>query len=169
MFIAIPLFWISLMFILFFSVKIKIFPPSGYGTIKHLILPAVALSLEGIGIFCRMTRSSFIEILNSNFITSLRARGLSFNRIMFMHVLKSGLISIISLAGLRLSAIIAGLIVVVEYIFAWPGIGKLLLDSIFYRDYAPIQGITLIMAAFAIFINIIADFIYSLVNPRIRY
>ncbi|MCL6087725.1 MAG: ABC transporter permease [Actinobacteria bacterium] len=168
LFMAIPSFWAGLMLILIFSLAVSWLPPSGAGSFRQLILPVIALSFEGIAVFSRMSRASFIEILNSDFVLGMKSRGVNYKKILFKHVLKNGILPIISLGGLRLGFVIAGA-VIVEVVFAWPGIGRLLVDSIVTRDYPVVQGVVLLMALIVILVNILADYIYLLVDPRIRY
>ncbi len=166
--VGIPSFWLSLILIIFFGLHLRWLPVSGFGSLKHLILPAFALSLETIAINSRMTRSSMLEVINQDFIMVLRAKGISEWRLIWVHALKNGLISIITVLGLRIGWLIGGN-VIVEYVFAWPGLGRQLVDAIIANDYPLIQGIMMVVALMIIFGNILADFLYVIVDPRIKY
>jgi len=166
--VGIPSFWLSLILIIFFGLHLRWLPVSGFGSLKHLILPAFALSLETIAINSRMTRSSMLEVINQDFIMVLRAKGISEWRVIWVHALKNGLISIITVLGLRIGWLIGGN-VIVEYVFAWPGLGRQLVDAIIANDYPLIQGIMMVVALMIIFGNILADFLYVIVDPRIKY
>jgi ABC-type dipeptide/oligopeptide/nickel transport system permease component len=166
--IGIPSFWLSLMLIIFFGLHLKWLPISGFTSFKHLLMPMFALSLETIAINSRMTRSSMLEVINQDFVTVLRAKGLPERRVIWVHALKNGLISIVTVLGLRIGWLIGGN-VVVEYVFSWPGLGRQLVDSIVANDFPLIQGIMLIVSALIIFGNLLADILYVIIDPRIKY
>jgi peptide/nickel transport system permease protein len=166
--VGIPSFWLSLVLIIFFGLRLHWLPVSGTGSISHYILPVIALSLETIAINSRMTRSSVLEVINQDYIMVLRAKGLPERRVIWLHALRNSLIPIITVLGLRIGWLIGGN-VVVEYVFAWPGLGRQLVDSIIASDYPMIQGIMMIVALLIIGGNLLADVLYVVVNPRIRY
>jgi len=166
--VGIPSFWLSLMLIILFGLRLQWLPISGFGSWRHLVLPVFALSLETIAITSRMTRSSMLEVVNQDFITVLRAKGLVERRVIWIHALKNGLISIVTVLGLRIGWLIGGN-VVVEYVFSWPGLGRQLVDSIIANDFPLIQGIMLIVSLLIVFGNLLADVLYVVVDPRIKY
>ncbi len=162
-----PTFWVALMFIYIFSVNLRILPSSGADSPRHIILPAATLSLLLMGNLTRITRSSVIEALNSNHILTAIAKGLRERAILMRHVLKNSMIPIVTLMGLQIGSLLGGAIIT-ETVYAWPGIGSLLIDSIFFRDYTLIQGIILFIVLAFIVINIVVDVIYAFIDPRIR-
>jgi peptide/nickel transport system permease protein len=166
--VGIPSFWLSLILIIFFGLRLHWLPVSGTGSVSHYVLPVIALSLETIAINSRMTRSSVLEVINQDFIMVLRAKGLPERRVIWLHALRNSLIPIITVLGLRIGWLIGGN-VVVEYVFAWPGLGRQLVDSIIASDYPMIQGIMMVVALLIIGGNLLADVLYVAVNPRIRY
>lgn len=165
---AVPNFWLALLLVLVFGVFWQWFPVSGYGSVSTLVLPAVALAAEGTGLSLRLMRSSMIEVLRQDYIRTLHAKGLSRWRILGVHALKNALISTITLLGLRLGMIIGGTIII-ENIFGWPGIGRLLVSSALQADFPVVQGLTLLLAAAAIGANVVADILYAVIDPRVRY
>jgi ABC-type dipeptide/oligopeptide/nickel transport system permease component len=164
---AVPNFWLALLLVLVFGVRLGWLPVSGYGNLNNLILPVLALAAEGTGLSLRLMRSSMIEVLGQDYVRTLRAKGLRRWRILGVHSLKNALISTITLLGLRLGMIIGGAIVI-ENIFGWPGIGKLLVSSATQADYPVVQGLTLMLAAAAIGANVLADILYAVIDPRVR-
>lgn len=168
LFYATPSFCIGLIFIYFFSMKLRLFPIGGSGDIRYLILPALVLGLSGIALPASLVKSGLIEVLSQDFILSLRARGLSERTIIYKHALRHALISFITLLGLNLGWIVGGS-VVIEMVFARPGIGTLLITAIRRRDYPVVQGIIFLLSFFVVIGNLIADILYALVDPRIRY
>ena len=164
---AVPHFWLGLLLILVFAVNLHWFPGSGIGTWKHLVLPALTLGLEGTALTSRMTRSSMLEVLRQDYVRVARAKGLRESAVIYRHALRNALIPIISLLGLRLGYLVGGA-VVVEAIFAWPGIGRLLVDSILARDYPVVQGVLVMLGLSVIFANLLADVLYAFADPRIK-
>jgi peptide/nickel transport system permease protein len=162
-----PSFWIALILIYVFSVSLKLLPSSGAESPRHIVLPAITLSLLLMGNLTRITRSSVIEVLSSNHVLTAVAKGLKDRVVIMRHVLKNALIPIITIMGLQVGNLLGGAIIT-ETVFAWPGIGSLLIDAIFFRDYILIQGIILFMVLTFIIINIVVDVIYAYVDPRIR-
>ncbi len=164
---SVPIFWIALIFIYIFSVSLRILPSSGADSPRHIVLPSITLSLLLMGNLTRITRSAVIESLSSNHVLTALAKGLKYRVILIRHVLKNALIPIVTIMGIQIGSLLGGAIVT-ETVFAWPGIGSLLIDSIFYRDYPLIQGIILFIVLVFIVINIVVDVIYALIDPRIR-
>ena len=164
---AVPHFWLGLLLILVFAVNLHWLPGSGIGTWKHLVLPALTLGLEGTALTSRMTRSSMLEVLRQDYVRVARAKGLRESTVIYRHALRNALIPIISLLGLRLGYLVGGA-VVVEAIFAWPGIGRLLVDSILARDYPVVQGVLVMLGLSVIFANLLADVLYAFADPRIK-
>jgi len=174
--ISIPSFWLAIMFILIFSVIFQWFPTQGYvpisegflAWIRHLSLPAVALGIRHSALIARMTRSSMLEVLSSDFIRTVRSKGLSENNVIFKHSLKNSLIPVVTVVGLSFTALLGGALIT-ETVFALPGIGRLMLGSIQRRDYPVVQGILIIFACICVFMNLLVDIIYSYLDPRIKY
>ena len=174
--ISIPSFWLAIMFILIFSVIFQWFPTQGYvpisegfvAWIRHLALPAVALGIRHSALIARMTRSSMLEVLSSDFIRTVRSKGLSENNVIFKHSLKNSLIPVVTVVGLSFTALLGGALIT-ETVFALPGIGRLMLGSIQRRDYPVVQGILIIFACICVFMNLLVDIIYSYLDPRIKY
>lgn len=164
---AVPNFWLALIAIHIFATKLGWLPSAGQGGLKYLILPAVVLSAEGIALTVRMTRSAMIENLSQDFVRTLRAAGLSERRIYFKHVLRSSLLPIISLAGLRVGQIV-GYALVVETIFGWPGVGQQLVNGVLRRDYPVVQFFSLLLVMVVTLGNLVASVGYTLANPRLR-
>ena len=173
--VSIPSFWLGIMLILFFALKLSLFPVIGYispfqefgKSLMHLALPALTLGASMAGTITRMTRSEMIDQLGKDYITTARAKGLSQTETICKHALRNSLIPVITFAGLQLGSLLGGT-VVVESIFAWPGIGQLVLKSIFARDYPMVQGIILIMSFTFVFVNLLVDVSYTFLNPQIR-
>ena len=166
--VSVPTFWLGLMLMLVFSVNLGWFPISGYGDLKSLVLPAFTLGLAGAGLIARITRASMLEIAQKDYIAIVRAKGISNTQVIIKHIFRNALIPIITLLGLRLGWIIGGA-VTTEIVFNRPGLGRLLANSLFRRDYPVIQGALLILI-FAVMVgNLIADILYAYADPRIRY
>lgn len=165
---AMPNFWLGIMLILFLSVTFQFFPVSGRGTLGHLILPALTL---GTGIAAEMTRlirSSMLEILGQDFIRTARSKGLGEAIIVNKHAFRNALIPVVTIMALQTSTLIGGTLIT-ETVFAWPGLGQLLVQSVNLRDMAVVQAATFIIAIFVILSNLTADMIYRFLDPRIKY
>jgi peptide/nickel transport system permease protein len=161
-----PTFWTGLLFVLAFGYYWRLFPVAGSGGIRHLVLPAVTVSLTSMAFITRLTRATLIEVLSEDYIRTARAKGLPPVRIVLKHALRNALIAPLTVAGLELGRLISG-VIVIEIIFAWPGIGKLLIDSIQYRDWPVIQGLILTFALIFALVNVGVDLIYVILDPRI--
>ena len=166
--ISMPTFWFGIILLYFFAYKIGLFPISGYGTWKHLVLPVITMGLTDAAVIARMMRSSMLEVIGQDYIRTARAKGLREKVVTNKHALKNALIPVITLLGMRMGWIIGGS-VTLEIIFSIPGLGRTMVDSIFSRDYPVVQGSVLILATSVMISNLIADILYALVDPRIRY
>ncbi len=165
---SMPNFWLGLLLILFFAVYLDWLPAFGYGGITHIILPAIALGVSGCASIMRLMRASLLEVLHLDYIRTARAKGLCEKLIIVKHALKNALIPVVTVIGLHISHLISSM-VIVEAIFAWPGVGRFLIESIHARDFPVIQGFVLIIAMFFVFANLIVDISYTYLDPRIRY
>ncbi len=165
---SMPSYWVAYLLILVFSVHFKMLPVAGRGTWQHLILPSVTLGLAGMASLMRLTRSEMIEVLGQDFIRTGRAKGLNQQMIVTRHALRNALIPVLTVAGLRFASLLGGA-VIVETIFAWPGIGKYVLDSIYDRDYPVIQGFVVFMGTVFLLVNLFVDIAYGMLDPRIRF
>jgi len=162
-----PNFWLSIMLILVFSVNLHWLPVSGTGTILHLVLPSIALGLQSAAVFTRMTRSSMLEVLNMDYIRTARAKGLSERIVILKHALKNALIPVITVVGLQIGLLFGGAILT-ETVFAWPGVGRLMIDSIRAKDTPVVQGGVIFTASIFVFINLLVDILYAYVDPRVK-
>lgn len=162
-----PNFWLALLLILLFSSRLRWLPSSGCCSAKHLILPAVVLAAEGTAVTLRMMRASMLEQLGNDYVRTHRAKGLAERVVVGSRVFRNALIPIISLSGLRLGWLI-GYALIVETIFAWPGVGYLLVDAVIRRDYPVAQFFSLLLVAVVVLANLLADLAYGLADPRIR-
>jgi len=173
---SMPVFVVGMLFVAVFSLTLGWFPPTGYvpfvedpaGFLRHLILPTLALSAAPMAITMRMTRSSFLEQATLDYVRTARAKGLPEPAVAWRHVFRNALLPVVTVVGLQIGGMFAGA-VLVEYIFSWPGLNTLLLNSISTRDYPIIQGVVLLAAVLFVFVNLITDLCYALINPRIRY
>jgi peptide/nickel transport system permease protein len=165
--ISMPSFWLGLMLIWEFAVRLRLLPSYGFSSPKHLILPAFTLAAYGIAYTARYTRSSMLEELSQDYITAARAKGLSERVVLYGHALRNSLIPIVSQAALGFGYMLAGS-VVVEEVFTINGIGKLIVDSILYRDFPVVQAGVLLIAFNFVLVNLLADLAYGVIDPRIR-
>lgn len=163
---SIPSFWLGLLFIEWFAVKLRILPSMGEGTAFHLVLPSLTLGLAMAAVYVRMIRASLIESSGQDFIKAAQARGISPIRIFFRHMLRHSLVPLITVFSESIGSLLGGT-VVIEVLFAYPGLGKWIVDAIAARDYPIIQGYTIFMAAFIVCINILVELSYRWVNPEI--
>lgn len=167
-FIAMPNFWFGLILILIFSLYLGITPVSGFGGPQHLTLPSITLATGMAAITARLTRSSLLDVLSQDFIVTARAKGLSERIILYRHALRNALIPVVTIVGIQMGHLLSGT-VIVETVFGWPGIGKLLADSIEARDIPMIQGCVVFIAAMFSLVNLLVDLSYRFLDPRIRY
>ena len=165
---SMPVFWLGLMLVVVFSVILKWLPAGGTGSWQHVILPAFTLAAFVVAFIARMTRSTMLETLSQDFTTTARSKGLQERVVVIKHALKNAMIPIITVVGLQFGLLLGGA-VLTETVFAWPGLGRLIVDSILARDYPVIQGTILIFGLLYILVNLVVDLLYALVDPRIRY
>jgi peptide/nickel transport system permease protein len=165
--LSVPSFWIGLVMILFFSVYLEWLPSSGSGTAAHLIMPAFALGWYFAAAHMRLTRSSMLDVLGSEYIKLARLKGLPESLVIAKHAFKNALIPVLTLAGINL-VIMINVAVVVETVFAWPGIGRLLYEGITFRDFPVVQGVVLMGGAMIVVVNLVIDILYAVIDPRIR-
>lgn len=173
--ISMPNFWSGILFVLVFAVWLGWLPSIGYvsplqdpiGSVKHLILPAITLGWALAGTTTRLARSSLLEELGKDYVRTARGKGLRERSVLLTHATRNSLIPTVTMIGLQLGFLIGGT-VVVETVFAWPGIGLLLVDSIFARDYPVVQGVILVIAIMVVAINLLVDVVYTVLDPRIR-
>jgi peptide/nickel transport system permease protein len=163
-----PIFWIGLVLMLIFSVVLRMLPTSGIGTLRHLVLPAVTLGWYSNTLILRITRSSMLDVLDSEYIKLARLEGLPERVVIWKHALKNAAVSILTTVGFMFIAVISGA-VVTETVFAWPGVGRLLVESVLHHDFPVIQTIIILIAVGVVMINLVVDILYAYVDPRIRY
>jgi len=164
---ATPYFWMGIMLILVVSVELGWLPTSGRGGWQHLILPAVTLGTHFAASLARLTRTSLLEVLGQNFVTTARAKGLAEGSVILRHALKNAAVPVVTLIGLQFGTLLGGA-VVTETIFAWPGVGRLAVQSIFVRDYPVVQAGVLVLALSFVALNLLVDLLYGALDPRIR-
>ncbi|HKD29458.1 MAG TPA: ABC transporter permease [Xanthobacteraceae bacterium] len=165
--LSLPSFWVGLVLILFFSVYLGWLPSSGSGTAAHLVMPAFALGWYFAAAHMRLTRSSMLEVLGSEYIKLARLKGLPESLVIAKHAFKNALIPVLTLAGINL-VIMINVAVVVETVFAWPGIGRLLYEGITFRDFPVVQGVVLMGGGMIVVVNLVIDILYGVIDPRIR-
>jgi peptide/nickel transport system permease protein len=173
---SMPVFVVGMLLVFVFSLRLRWLPPTGYvppaedlaAFLRHLALPVIALAAAPLATVMRMTRSSFLEEASRDFVRTARAKGLGERIVAWRHVLRNALLPVTSIVGLQVGSMFAGA-VLVEYVFAWPGINALLLNSLGTRDYPVIQGVVLLGSILFVLVNLITDLCYGLVNPRIRH
>lgn len=166
--VAAPVFWLALMLQLLFSVQLRWLPATGMGSWLHLVLPSITLGMASAALMARITRSSMLDVLKQDFITTARAKGLAERVVVYKHALKNALIPVVTVLGLQFGILLGGA-VLTETVFAWPGVGRLLVDAILRRDYPVVQGTVMLLALLFVFINLIVDVIYAYLDPRIHY
>lgn len=164
---SMPSYWVAYLLILLLSVRLGWLPVAGSETWKHAIMPALTLGIGGSASLMRLTRSEMLETLNQDYIRTARAKGLHARSLLLRHALRNTLIPITTVLGMRFAGMLGGA-VIVETIFSWPGIGKLVVDAIFDRDYPMIQGFVIFMGTVFLLVNLIVDLGYGLIDPRIR-
>ncbi len=174
--VSMPIFWLGVMLVLVFSVNFSLLPATGMGYldqgidvfVQHLLLPSLTLATIPTAYFARITRSSMLEVLNEDYIRTARAKGLKENLVIWKHALKNALNPILSVLGMQVAGLLGGS-VVTESIFAWPGMGNLIVDAIDRRDFGVVQGVVIFIAFIYIVVNLIIDIQYKVVNPKITY
>jgi ABC-type dipeptide/oligopeptide/nickel transport system permease component len=168
--VSIPQFWLGLLLMFFLSVKLPFFPASGYGDgeVKYILLPAFTLGVGYMALLARTTRAAVVEILSTDYIRTARAKGLSELKVNRKHVLRNALILVLTTAGLQFGSLM-GNTVIVEKLFSWPGIGSLMVDSIFQRDIPITQGCVLLIILVFLLVNLMVDLLYAVIDPRVEY
>jgi len=166
--VSMPSFWLGLLLIFVFALRLGWFPATGSGGLERLVLPAITLGVAGAAVISRMVRSSMLEVMRQDYVRTGRAKGLTEARVVFKHVLRNAMIPVLTIVGLEFGRLLSGT-VVIEVVFARPGIGRLLVDAILKKDFQVVQGVVLVSAIFYLLVNLIVDLSYSFVDPRIRY
>lgn len=180
LFYAMPIYWLAVIAVLVFAVWLPWFPAFGFETVgggqlglaraldiaHHMVLPTLVLAMFYMAVYARMTRASMLEVTDQDFVKAARAKGLPPGRVLRAHVLRNALLPVVTLAGLQAGAMVGGA-VLIETVFAWPGIGRLLFDALAQRDYSLLLGTFLVTAALAIAVNVMTDLVYTVVDPRI--
>lgn len=166
--ISMPTYWLGLMLIVVFAIQLRLLPVAGADGPASIVLPAVTLALISIGLVARMTRSALLEVLAQDHVRTARAKGVPAWRVVTAHALRNALVPVITALGLQVGALMGGA-VLTESVFGWPGVGRLLLDSIFFRDYPMVQGLVLLFAVTYVVVNLLVDLLYLWADPRVRY
>ncbi len=166
--ISMPGFFLGLVLMLIFASILNWLPPTGRGSLAHLVLPSITLGLPYVATFSRLTRSSMLDVFSEDFIRTARAKGLSWRKVTYRHALRNASIPLVTMLGLDFGRLLGGA-VIVEKVFAWPGMGRYMVDAIMVRDIYVVQGTILVFAASVVLINLIVDVIYGALDPRIAY
>ncbi|MHB1134128.1 MAG: ABC transporter permease [Chloroflexota bacterium] len=166
--VSMPVYWLGLMLIVIFAINLKMFPAAGADQPISFVLPGLTLALYATGLIARMTRSSMLEVLKQDYVQTARAKGLAERVVIYGHGLRNALLPVVTIVGLQFGTLLGGA-VLTETVFGWPGIGRLLVESIFARDYPLVQGIVLVFSTLFIFVNLAVDVLYAYVDPRIHY
>ncbi|MFH1020240.1 MAG: nickel ABC transporter permease [Pseudomonadota bacterium] len=166
--LSMPHFWLGIMLILIFSITLGWLPTSGRGTLAHLIMPSLSLGLSLMAMFARLTRSVMLDVLNQDYVRTARAKGLLEKMVIGKHALKNALIPLVTVAGMQFGFLIGGT-VIIETVFAWPGVGRLVVQAIFTRDYPLVQAAVLVLAVLFVLINLLTDLIYLYLDPQISF
>jgi len=164
---SMPTFWLGIMLILIFSVRLNLLPSSGRGGLPHLILPAVTLGLFTTARMMRLTRSGMLEVLGQDYIRTARAKGVNESPVIWKHALRNAAVPIVTIAGIELGALLGGS-VITETIFAWPGVGRLSVQAIYNRDYPVVQAAVFLLSTTFVVVNLLVDVAYTYLDPRIR-
>jgi ABC-type dipeptide/oligopeptide/nickel transport system permease component len=165
---SLPNFWLGIMLILLFGVALRWLPTSGFAGWTSLVLPAITLAAFPTALVARLTRSSMLEILNRDYIRTGRAKGLAEQSVVLRHALRNAAIPVLTVIGLQIGSLLGGA-VITESVFAWPGMGKLIVDAIFFRDFPVVQTVLILSATVFVAINLLVDLLYTVIDPRIRY
>ncbi len=166
-FVSIPVFWLGILLVYLFAVTLHWLPSSGNTSTAHVVLPAVALSTYSLGVLVRMTRAAYLDVLRQDYLRTAYAKGLGQAAVLVRHGLRNALIPIITVMGLQFGALMSGA-VLTETVFAWPGVGKYMIDAVFSRDYPVVRACILLFAVSFLFINLLVDVLYVAIDPRIR-
>ncbi len=165
--VSFPGFWLGLLLISIFSVRLGWLPTGGYGTWQHFVMPAFTLGISVAAVMARFTRSAFVEIMTEDYVRTARSKGVPERGVVWKHTLRNALIPVITLTGLQFGFLLGGSIVI-ETVFTWPGLGRLLVDSVSFRDYPVIQAEIMLFSLEFVLINLLVDLLYAVVNPEIR-
>ena len=165
---SLPNFWLGIMLVLLFGVTLRWLPTSGFQGWQYLVLPSITLAAFPTALVARLTRSSLLEILSQEYIRTGRAKGLAEPAVILRHALRNATIPLLTLLGLQIGTLLGGA-VITESIFAWPGMGKLVVDAIFFRDFPVVQTVLILSAMLFVAINLLVDVLYTVLDPRIRY
>ena len=165
--VSLPNFWLGMMLVLVFAVWLRLLPVAGSGGLQYLVLPAIALASTPLALVARLTRAGMLEVLSSEYVMAARAKGVPEWKVIVKHALPTGYLPVLTVIGLMFGAMLGGT-VIIETLFAWPGIGTLLIHSIFTRDYPTIQGVVFIFAFLVIVLNALTDILYGVLDPRVR-
>lgn len=174
--ISMPIFWLGLMLMIFFALLLPqwlglsqpVLPPTGSGTWQHMVMPVMALAANSMALQARMTRACMLEVLGQDYIRTARSKGQRERMVIYFHALRNALLPIVTIIGLQFGILLGGA-VLTETVFSWPGIGRLLVDAISYRDYPVIQGAVLVIAIGFVLTNLLVDMLYAYLDPRIQY
>ncbi len=166
--LSMPIFWIGLILIIVFAVNMGVLPATGSGGFEHLILPGIAIGANSLAVIARMTRSSMLEVLRQDYVTTAESKGLPSRTVIWKHCLRNALIPIVTTIGIQFGYLMGGA-VLTESVFVYPGIGRLLVESIKRRDFPVVQVCVLFIAAMFIVVNLIVDLLYSWLDPKIKY
>lgn len=166
--ISMPVFWLGLMLIIVFSINLRWLPAAGAEGPLSLILPAFTLAFYSMAFVARTIRSSMLEVLHQDYVRTAVAKGVRPGKVVWRHALRNALAPVITVVGLQFGELLGGAILT-ETVFGWPGLGRLLVDSIFARDYPVVQGLVIVFALLFALVNLVVDLLYSVVNPRVRY
>lgn len=164
--ISMPVYWLGILLIVLFAVKLRMLPVSGADSLSSLVLPSLTLGVFSTAIVSRMTRSNMLDVLGRDYIRTVRAKGVAERVVVYQHALRNAFVPVLTVIGLQFGTLLGGA-VLTESVYAWPGIGRLLVDSIGARDFPMVQGIVFTFAAMFIVVNIITDLLYSVVDPRV--
>jgi len=166
--LSLPKFWLGLLLMYLFALKLGWLPSFGYGEPRHLVLPAVALGVAPLALLARTTRAAVLEIMSADFVRTARSKGMSERRVVRWHIARNALVIVLTAVGLQFGSVI-GQAVVVEKLFAWPGLGSLLVDSVTLRDIPVVQGSILVVVLFFLLVNTLVDILCAVIDPRIKY
>ena len=165
---SLPNFWLGIMLILLFGVALRWLPTSGFESWRHIVLPAITLAAFPTALVARLTRSSMLEILGRDYIRTGRAKGLAERSVVLRHALRNAAVPVLTVLGLQIGTLLGGA-VITESVFAWPGMGKLVVDAIFFRDFPVVQTVLIFSATIFVVLNLVVDLLYTVIDPRIRY
>ena len=166
--LSMPHFWLGIMMIMLFSVKLGWLPTSGRGSLAQLVMPSLALGMSLMAMFARLTRSVMLEVLSLDYIRTARSKGLKESIVIYKHALKNALIPLVTVAGMQFGFLLGGT-VIIETVFAWPGVGRLVVQAIFNRDYPLVQATVLVLSVIFVAVNFLVDMLYMYLDPQISY